>query len=227
MGWSLGFEVPELNFFPDQAKVLRVERSGTRSLKVLDFSRSPAFSSGRYWRPWLSPRNGSFSIEARMASRHTEAFIEQALVKVFSRGDQSVTAVAEELNLSHHTLRYWMKKKTESMPAAGKLAEKRAQDWTPEEQLSALQETHGMSAEDVQAWCRTRGLFAHNLDNWRTAFCANVKEPAPSAREVRALKDELAKLKREMGRKDKALAEAAALLVLQKKFRALWEDEDK
>jgi transposase-like protein len=162
-----------------------------------------------------------------MASRHTEAFIEQALVKVFSRGDRTITSVADELKLSHHTLRYWMKKKSVSMPVAAKTTEKRPQDWTAEEQLAALQETHGMSAEDVQAWCRARGIFAHHLTTWREAFCASPKEPTPSAREVRALKDELAKLKREMGRKDKALAEAAALLVLQKKFRALWEDEDK
>jgi len=44
---------------------------------------------------------------------------------------------------------------------------------------------------------------------------------------VRALTDENAKLKRELVRKEKALAEAAALLILQKKFQALWADEDK
>ena len=162
-----------------------------------------------------------------MTARHTEAFIEQALVKAFSRGTRTITAVAAELNLSHHTLRSWMKKKSVSTSAISKTTEKRPQDWTAEEQLLALQETHGMADEDVQAWCRARGLFAHHLTSWRVAFCAGAKEPAPSARELRSLRDELAKLKREMGRKDKALAEAAALLVLQKKFRALWEDEDR
>lgn len=162
-----------------------------------------------------------------MTARHTEAFIEQALVKAFSRGARSITSVAEELNLSHHTLRFWMKKKSVSTHASAKATEKRPQDWTAQDQLSALRETHGMSTEDVQAWCRARGLFAHHLTSWEAAFCAGAKESAPSARELRTLKDELAKLKREVDRKDKALAEAAALLVLQKKFRALWEDEEK
>ena len=49
----------------------------------------------------------------------------------------------------------------------------------------------------------------------------------PNGRELRDLKDENVKLKRDVARKDKALAEAAALLILQKKFRALWEQEDK
>jgi hypothetical protein len=44
-----------------------------------------------------------------MTTKYPEAFIEQALVKAFSRGSKSITMVAEELNVNHHTLRYWMK----------------------------------------------------------------------------------------------------------------------
>jgi len=102
--------------------------------------------------------------------------------------------------------------------------EKRPQDWTAPEQLVALHETHGLSAEALQTWCRERGIFAHHLTSWQTAFCAGGQESS-GTREVRTLKDENVKLKRELVRKDKALAEAAALLILQKKFRALWEDE--
>ena len=63
------------------------------------------------------------------------------------------------------------------------------------------------------------------VPSWQIAFCAGGQETASGTREVRTLKDENVKLKRELVRKDKALAEAAALLILQKKFRALWEDE--
>ncbi len=108
------------------------------------------------------------------------------------------------------------------VPAA---REKRPKDWTAEEQLLGLHETHALSGEALQAWCRERGIFAHHLTGWKAAFCATGKEPASGVREVRTLKDENVKLKRELVRKEKALAEAAALLILQKKFRALWEDE--
>lgn len=162
-----------------------------------------------------------------MAAQYSKEFIEQALVKALSRGDRTVKAVAEALNINHHTLRYWMKKnpKTERNTPATK--EKRPQDWTAAEQLLALQETHALSGEALQVWCRERGIFAHHLTSWKTAFCAEGKSVAPDLRELRTLKDENATLKREAIRKDKALAEAAALLILQKKFRALWEDEDK
>lgn len=160
-----------------------------------------------------------------MASLYSKAFMEQALVKAYSRGQQTITAVAHDLNLNHHTLRYWMKKKPFAVQSAAPIKEKRPQDWSAEEQLMALHETHALTGEPLQAWCREHGLFAHHLVSWKAAFCAGDKEVASGPREVRTLKDEIVKLKREGVRKDRALAEAAALLILQKKFRALWEDE--
>lgn len=162
-----------------------------------------------------------------MKSTYSEAFIEQALVKVFSRGNRTVRSVANDLNVNYHTVKNWMKTKSADKLGVSTSKEKRPQDWTAQEQLAALQQSHGLSGEALQAWCRERGLFAHHLSSWAAAFCAEGKELASGAREVRTLKDENVKLKRELVRKDKALAEAAALLILQKKFRALWEDEDK
>jgi transposase-like protein len=160
-----------------------------------------------------------------MTTKYSEAFIEQALVKVYSRGNRTIREVADDLNVKHHTVKYWMKNKSVTKSGVSATREKRPQDWTAKEQLLALQETHALSGEALQAWCRERGIFAHHLTSWKAAFCTGTKEAAPGSREVRTLKDENVKLKRELVRKDKALAEAAALLILQKKFRALWEDE--
>ena len=161
-----------------------------------------------------------------MKSKYSEAFIEQALVKVFSRGDRTVQSVAEDLNVNYHTVKNWMKRKVVGKLNVLATKEKRPQDWSAEEQLVALHETHGLSGEALHAWCREKGLFAHHLTSWKTAFCADGKA-APGTREIRVLKDENEQLKRELVRKEKALAEAAALLILQKKFRALWEGEVK
>jgi transposase-like protein len=156
---------------------------------------------------------------------HSEAFIEQALVKVHTRGARTIESVATDLNVSYHTLKYWMKKTSRPKGDTKPAPEKRPQDWSAAEQLAALQETHGLSGEALQAWCREHGIFAHHLTSWKQAFCAQGAQPAAGQHEVRTLKDENARLKRDLVRKDRALAEAAALLVLQKKFRALWEDE--
>jgi hypothetical protein len=69
---------------------------------------------------------------------------------------------------------------------------------------------------------------SHHLDSWRQNFITEqVPPPVPEGRVLKTLKNENDELKAELRRKDKALAEAAALLVLQKKFRALWDNEDK
>ncbi len=161
-----------------------------------------------------------------MGLRYSEAFIEQALFKVYSRGKRTVKSVAEELNVNCHTVKNWMKRKEAGTVGVPATKERRPQDWTAEQQLVALHQTHGLSGESLQTWCRENGLFAHHLTSWKTAFCAEIKV-APGRREIRVLKDENDQLKRELVRKERALAEAAALLILQKKFRALWEDEVK
>ena len=85
-----------------------------------------------------------------------------------------------------------------------------------------------MTPTQLHAWCREKGLFEHQLKAWGEAFCSAT---APESREARtALREWQVKhdgLQRELRRKEKALAQAAALLVLQKKFQALWEDEEK
>ena len=134
--------------------------------------------------------------------------------------------VALDLNVNYYTAKNWMKRGAPATAVIGSPQEKRPQDWSAQEQLLALQETHVLSGEALQAWCRERGLFAHHLASWKAAFCAAAKTDS-GTRELRSLKDQNDQLKRELVRKEKALAEAAALLILQKKFRALWEDEAK
>ena len=161
-----------------------------------------------------------------MGSTYSQGFIEQALVKVYSRGDRTVKSVAEELNVNYPTLKNWMKRASVKQISGTVIKEKRPQDWSAAEPRTALQESHVLSGEPLNAWCRERGLLAHHLSVWKTAFCTEAKA-VPGGRELHGLKDENEQLKRALLRKDKALSEAAALLILQKKFRALWEGEVK
>jgi hypothetical protein len=167
-----------------------------------------------------------------MTLLHSHAFREQALVKVYSRGSRDIASVALELNINIGTLKGWMRdKKKRDKPIMGSAVmnqtDRRPQDWKPEEQLMALMRTHSMTDEQRNAWCRQQGLFAHHLVSWQREFSSVSTSSAQQEHQLRGLKDENQQLKRELIRKEKALAEAAALLVLQKKFRAMWEDEAK
>ena len=153
-------------------------------------------------------------------TRYSEDFKEQALTKVYNRrNDQSIQDIAKDLNVCWQTLKTWMKKAKLHNPRDLPSKSKRPQDWRPEERLSALQKSYGLNGEDLNAWCREQGLFVHQLEQWKGDFCS--QGDLSEKREVHTLKREIHELERELLRKDKALAEAAALLVLQKKFRAL------
>lgn len=162
-----------------------------------------------------------------MKATYSEAFKEQALAKVVCRGDRTVQAVAEELNLSVFTLKGWMKKTSPNDQNRAPRKAKRPQDWRPEERLMALQESHGLVGEALNAWCREQGLFAHHLGHWRAEFCraTSPTESRADTQTLRALKEENRRLQRELTRQEKALAEAAALVVLQKKYQALLGEE--
>jgi transposase-like protein len=154
--------------------------------------------------------------------QYSDEFKEQALAKVYSRGKRTIQSIADKSNLSLHTLKNWMKS-TVTTDTSQVNPAKRPQDWRPEERLLALQESHGLTGEALNAWCRQRGLFAHQLVQWKSDFCsaAQPRSVGDDSQTLRALKADNQRLERELNRKDKALAEAAALLILQKKVRAL------
>ena len=157
-------------------------------------------------------------------TRYSKDFKEQALVKVYSReNDQSIQDVANDLNICLQTLKTWMKKTKLDSPRGHQSKSKRPQDWQPEERLAALQLTYGLMGEELNAWCREQGVFVHQLEQWKADFCrsGSATENRQETRALQTLKAQIQGLERELLRKDKALAEAAALLVLQKKFRAL------
>lgn len=160
-------------------------------------------------------------------TKYTEGFREQALEKVYSRGNRSVKVVAEELNINLWTLKNWMKGHKESSLLKAGTTTKRPRDWSLAERLQMLLESHGKDEEALNAFCRERGIFRHHLGQWREAFESGTSVGLQANRSgLRELKEANKGLRSELNRKEKALAEAAALLVLQKKYQALWEEED-
>ena len=167
--------------------------------------------------------------------RRTPEFKEQALSKARQRGSRTLGEVAAELNMPVHTLKGWLKtpgKGGAEVVMPGQLPQSLpARQWSAAARLLALHESHGLSGEALHAWCREKGLFEHQLNAWREAFCSgpepeSAQDRRESKAELKALQGKHEVLQRELRRKERALAEAAALLVLQKKFQALLEDED-
>ena len=104
---------------------------------------------------------------------------------------------------------------------------KRPQDWSAEEKLAAVIEAASVAEAELGAFLRARGLHQAQLQEWRQRLLASLSErPAGAAKRTRAEARRIRQLEHELTRKEKALAEAAALLMLKKKARAIWGDED-
>lgn len=152
-------------------------------------------------------------------------FKQKMIEKLARPGGPSAKELSEQTGVASSTLSLWLQ-------AAGKVRrmadskDRRPQDWSAEEKLAAVIEAGGLSDEEFGAFLRRRGLHKAHLQRWRTTMEAALggkpKKRSGSSREARKIRD----LEREVRRKDKALAEASALLILKKKAQAIWGDED-
>lgn len=133
------------------------------------------------------------------------------------RGGITQDALAEEFGISRSTVQNWMREYRISGEKPLTQIDKRAQSWTKEQRLEALLATHGLAEDELGAWCRERGVHTHHLAQWRRELVEGSSEKDSGAGEARALRQENQALKKELRRKDEALAETTALLVLKKK----------
>jgi transposase len=131
--------------------------------------------------------------------------------------------VAQEVGIGVGTLERW-REEAQSRPARGRA-------WTAGARLEAVITTASMDETGKSAWCRQHGVYPTELDKWRascTAALAEPEEARASPQATRADRKRIKELERDLLRKDRALAETAALLVLSKKVAAIFnkgEDE--
>ena len=158
-----------------------------------------------------------------MKLSYTNAYKEQAIEKVLQRDYKTIQTVADELNVNHYTLKSWLRTyRRESMSKTP--ISKRPKDWSTEERFQLLMASSALEGEALNAFCRQKGIFTHHLEAWKKAFLSPQQSMIKTASD-KVLRDEVKLLKKELNRKEKALAETAALLVLQKKFNAFWEEK--
>lgn len=159
-------------------------------------------------------------------SYYTPKQKESVLKKLLQPNAPSCLAYSKQIGISSPTLCRWLK---EHKNKASRIMPKRPMDWSPEERLKALEDTSSLSEEEVGAYVRKNGITRLQIKEWRSDILQAIgaRTGRKPDREKRDLKKENTQLKRELNRKEKSLAETAALLVLKKKADILWgEDED-
>lgn len=142
-------------------------------------------------------------------ARYGQTFKDRAVARLLPPESAAIDVVAREIGIAAGTLERWT--------AAGR--------------LEAVVTTAAMNEAELSAWCRSHGVYPQDLAKWRasaTTALAAPEELRASPQATRADRKRIKELERELLRKDRALAETAALLVLSKKVQAIFsrgEDE--
>jgi transposase-like protein len=140
-----------------------------------------------------------------------------------------VSALARETGITEQTLYVWRRQakgRGLAVPGDGKNPE----GWSSEDKFAVVLEAAPLNAAELAEYCRRKGLCPEQIAEWRAACQAANANAAEQAREQRHQskhdKQRIRQLEKELQRKEKALAEAAALLILRKKVQVVWGDKE-
>lgn len=162
-------------------------------------------------------------------ARFSEEFKYSIVKRMMPPKNESVNSIARETGLTEATLYNWKKNaKSKGMAVPG--GETDSERWSTQDKLSIVVETAILSAIELAEYCRSKGLYVEQIQAWRDACMqanGGVAEQAHQLQKNNREKDrQIKKLSQELRRKEAALAETAALLVLRKKANVIWGDNE-
>jgi|AntAceMinimDraft_7_1070363.scaffolds.fasta_scaffold18193_3 transposase-like protein len=168
---------------------------------------------------------------------YNKAYRAMVVQKATGPNAPTLEALAEEFDASLASIYRWVKAAATVEPELDvpdvepiylpkPIKMKRPQDWSPEEKLAAVLEAASLTDTELGAFLRNKGLHEAHLQQWREQMLSGLK-PMPMQNKKNAIESKrIRELEKDLRRKEKALAETAALLVLKKKAREIWGDED-
>ena len=158
-------------------------------------------------------------------SEYSDTIREAMVMKLTSSGAPSATSLAQEVGIHQSTLSRWVREYAKVGKEGGVMKAKRPQDWTAEEKLNAVLEYERLEEEEQRGkYLREKGLHSVHIERWKAELIEGLKSSKSGKKDPRDKR--IKELEKELRRKEKALAETAALLVLKKKAQAIWGDRE-
>ena len=163
----------------------------------------------------------------RTTKRFSEEFKEAVVKKLISRGNKTLEQFCNENNLALSSVSRWQSQ------CANVLEMKHKKDkskYSGENILKIISETYSLNEEDLGIYLRKNGLHSNQLTEWRLGILSSMNQSKVNPHKKDERDVEIKELKKNLHKKNAALAEVSALLILQKKANLLWpqpsEDED-
>ena len=172
---------------------------------------------------------------------YSDMFKRKMIQKLTGPNAISAWALSKQVDVPQTTLSTWLRKAGiqpthrfntntyDTKPIRQPVTSKKSpNDWSPEEKLKTVLEAAPLTDEQLGAFLRSKGLHDTHLQQWRIQMLNGLGQPPNIKKTKKNVADskQIRQLEKELLRKDKALAETAALLVLKKKVQAIWGDGD-
>lgn len=152
---------------------------------------------------------------------YSHDFRDRVIQCYLNRGTRSARDVAGEFGISHSTLFDWIAGL--KLDDAGGPVSVLAEDWPPSRKLETISLFDALPETERGEFLRKHGLTSVHVQKWRSTLLAALDK---RDQEKIRLEQRVRQLERELEKKDKALAEAATLLILQKKIQGLFGEID-
>lgn len=156
---------------------------------------------------------------------YTKEKREHALSLMAAPHNKPVTEVMELTGIPKATLFLWRKQAREQGRAVPG-DRQNPEQWSAADKFSIVLEAAPLNAAELAEYCRRKGLLVEQLERWRAEVHSVLTggQGRSTDRERATDKKRIRDLEKDLRRKEKALAETAALLVLSRKYEALWTD---
>jgi transposase len=139
-------------------------------------------------------------------------------------------SLSQKTGISQGSLSRWVQEYKNKGISQMTEESRRPQDWSPPERFDAILTSQTLKGNELGAYLRKNGLTSSHLEKWKLDFIKSTENPKVGRKPKSTTEKELIKenksLKRDLHRKNKALAEASALLILKKKAQAIWGDHE-
>jgi len=152
----------------------------------------------------------------------SQEFKRSMVAKMTVPGGRSATSLSKEVGISQSTLSRWRRDGVTLGLNGEGMGQRRPEDWSAEEKLEALLGYSKLSEEEKGKFLREKGVHEAHIERWKAEILEGLKLKPFAGGKKDPQQKRIAALEKELRRKEAALAEAAALLVLKKKADAIW-----
>lgn len=161
--------------------------------------------------------------------RYTKEFKDSILNRLHQPSNETVASISEEMDIPKGTIYQWIRDNNQGKKS-NPVNLKSKTNWTSQDKFHVVLETAALSENELAEYCRRKGIYVEEIKEWKDqCLNANSTGNVDPTKLKDSLKEEQIKnkeLQKELRRKEKALAETAALLVLRKKAQAIWGDNE-